>query len=73
MCQWIPDLTLGQFQKNETCCFLLTDPAKDLIKTDDEYVTWISQFVSKKKAIAIHPSKKVAHISMTHNALVFIK
>ena len=30
MCRWIPNLTLEQFQKNETCCFKLTDPAKDL-------------------------------------------
>ena len=33
MCRWMPDLTLEQFQKNETCCFRLTHPAKDLIKT----------------------------------------
>ena len=25
-------MTLKQFQKNETCCFKLTDPAKNLIK-----------------------------------------
>ena len=75
MCGWLPDLTLEQFQKNETCCFKLTDLAKDLIKTGGgEYVNWISCSVSKKKAVAIaNPSKKVLHILEKHNVLVFIK
>ena len=43
MCRWIPDLT-EQFQKNETSCFQLTDPAKDLTKTaGGAYVTWLSR------------------------------
>ena len=74
MCRWMPDLTLEQFQKNKTCCFLLTDPRKDLIKTAaGTYVTWISQSVGKKNAVAIHPSKKVLCASKTHNALAFDK
>ena len=73
MCRWIPDLTLEQFQRNETCCFLLTNPAKDLIKTaGGAYVTWISRSGSKTNAI-LNPSKKVLRISNAHNALVFIK
>ena len=74
MCRWIPDLTLQQFQRNETCCcFLLTDPAKDLTKTADKYITWISRSGSKKMNAILNPSKKVLHISKNHNALVFIK
>ena len=38
-----PYLTSEQFQRNETCCFLLTDPIKDLTKTADKYVTWVSR------------------------------
>ena len=48
MSRCIPDLTLEQFQKNETCCFLLTDPAEDFTKTaGDAYLTWISRSGSK--------------------------
>ena len=73
ICRWIPDLTLEQFQKNETCCFQLTYPAKDLTKSaGGAYVSWISRSGSKMNAIQ-NPSKKVLHISKTHNALVFIK
>ena len=72
MYRWIPNLILEQFQKNETCCFLLTDSAKDLIKTADKYVTWNSRSGSKMNTIQ-NPSKKVFHISKIHNSLVFIK
>ena len=73
MCRWIPDLTLEQFQKRETCCFLFKDPAKDLTKTaGGAYVTWISRSGSKMNGI-YKPSEKVLYISKTHNALVFIK
>ena len=74
MCRWMSDLTLEQFQKNETCCFLLTHPAKDLIKTaGGAYKTWISRSGSLKMDAIKNPSKKVLHISKTHNALVFVK
>ena len=76
MCRWIPDLTLEQFQKNNTCCcFLLTDPAKDLKKdASGGYIAWNSRSVSKMNAVVItNPSKKMLHISKTHNALVFMK
>ena len=64
---------IGTIQKSETYCFLLTDPAKHLTKTaGGAYMTGISRSGSKKNAIQ-NPSKKVLHISKTHNALVFIK
>ena len=57
---------IGTIPENETCCFLLTDPRKDLIKTAaGTYVTWISQSVGKRNDVAIHPSKKVFRASKT--------
>ena len=42
MCRWIPDLRLEQFQRDKPAAFLLTDPAKDLIKTaDGAFSSWI--------------------------------
>ena len=49
-----------------------TIPARELIKTADEYVTWNSRSALKMNAIQ-NPSKKVLHISKTHSALVFIE
>ena len=47
MCRWIPGLVLEQFQKNETCCFKITDASKDLhVGAGGAYATWISRSVS---------------------------
>ena len=39
ICQWIPDVVLHGFRENrEACCLLLTDPKKD-VKRSDSYIT----------------------------------
>ncbi len=74
-CRWMPQLVLEQYQKNETCCFTLADPKKDLLKgPGGVYTTWISHTNVKKNAVADdHPSKHVIYISKPHNALAFDK
>ena len=68
----MPKLVLEQFQTDETCCFALADPHKDLrVGTGGVYTTWISRSKAKKNAVAIKPSKHIIHISKTHNALRF--
>jgi hypothetical protein len=74
MCKWIPGIVLSEYRENESCCFLITDPSKDLeVSKAGAYVTWISRSTSKINAVAIHPSENVLHISENHDALVFNK
>ena len=74
MCRWMPDLVVEQFEKNETCCFKITDPSKDLhVDKGGAYIVWISRSELKKNAVAVHPSKRVLHITEKNNALVFDK
>ena len=74
LCRWLPKMVLEQFHKDEICCFTLTDPKKDLIVgKGGAYTTWLSHSKVKKNAVAVHPSKRILHISKTHNALMFDK
>ena len=74
VCRWLPNIVLNEFQKNEECCFLLSNPKRDLsVGTGRAYVTWHSRSTSKKDAVAVYPSKEILHISHEHNALVFDK
>ena len=72
VCRWMPNIALNEFRRNESCCFTLTDPKKDLlVGQGGGYVKWLSKSKSKHDAIAVRASKHVLHISDKHNALIF--
>ena len=69
--RWLPQTTLEEFRKNETACFLLTNPSKDLKCESGKYVRWISRSNSKLDAVAINPSTKIVDISEHRHGLHF--
>ena len=69
--RWLPQTALEEFRKNETACFLLTNPPKDLEFESGKYVKWISRSNSKLDAIAINPSTKIVDISEHRHGLLF--
>ena len=69
--KWIPKFILNQFQKTERCCFVITDPSKDLEKSGDNYVKWISRSDKKKNAVAVKPSTVIKMIKKGHWELNF--
>ena len=43
----MPNLVLEQFQKDELCCFTLSDPQQDLqVSTDGVYTAWLYRATS---------------------------
>ena len=46
MCTWIPNIVLGQFQRNEQLCLLITEPIRDLHKGNGTYLYWLSRSTS---------------------------
>tara|TARA_Y100000296_G_scaffold43449_1_gene49917 strand:- start:20 stop:907 length:888 start_codon:yes stop_codon:yes gene_type:complete len=60
ICKWLPDVVLQGFRENqEACCFLLTNPEKDVKRNGKEVKEWISRSSKKNNAIAIEPSKEI--------------
>ena len=39
MCTWIPNIVIGQFQRNEQLCLLITEPIRDLHKGNGTYLS----------------------------------
>ena len=72
VCRWLPNIALNELRINESCCFTLAEPKKDLlVGQGGSYVKWLSKSKSKHDAIAVRASKQVLHISDKHNALIF--
>ena len=69
--KWLPSFILSQFQKTEDCCFVINDPTKDLEKSGEDYVKWISRSDTKKNAVAVKPSKSIKLIKKGHWGLNF--
>ena len=70
--KWLPKFILSQFRKSEEwCCFLINDPGKDLEKSDESFVKWISRSDKKKNAVAIRASKSIKMIKEGHWGLNF--
>ena len=76
MCTWIPNIVIGQFQRNEQLCLLITEPSRDLHKGNGTYLSWLSRSTSGLDAKAdddATASKSILHISEGKHALVFEK
>ena len=73
--KWLPKFILNQFRKSEEwCCFLINDPEKDLVKSDGNYIKWISRSEGKKRnAEGIKPSNSIKLIKSRHWCLNFNK
>ena len=71
--KWLPKFILNQFRKSEEwCCFLINDPENDLVKSDGNYIKWISRSEGKKRnAEAVKPSKSIKLIKKEHWGLKF--
>ena len=70
--KWLPKFVLSQFQKSEElCCFVINDLGKDLEKSGEDYVKWISRSDKKKNAVAIKASKSIKLIKKEHWGLKF--
>jgi len=69
--KWIPDFILSQFQKTERCCFIITDPGKDLEKKYENYIKWITRSRVKYNAEAVRASKSIKLIKKGHWGLNF--
>ena len=65
MVRWFPILCLKEFRRSESCCFIIADPAKDLVKTIGGYVRWNSNRTECEiSADAILPCKLYINISL---------
>lgn len=59
-CTWLPQTVLKNLQANdETCCFFIQDPAKDLKRNGKEILEWISRSLPGLNLVAEKSTKEI--------------